>query len=271
MLEVGHGLASVVQTQNHLLVYDAGPRFPGGLDTGETVVAPFLRQLGAPAIDALVVSHGDNDHSGGHRALLERFEVQRVLTSVPERIPNSRACRAGQRWVWDAVRFEVLWPPPPGAPPGRIRGNDASCVLKVASAFGSVLLTGDIGKPAEEALARSPVDLAAEVLQVPHHGSKTSSTAAFLRRARPALALASIGYLNRYGHPHESVRARYARRRIPVYDTAAEGAITVSFSNAAISVRGQRGAERKYWLLPPERLAVPARIRPHRRPAAFTP
>ena len=270
MLEVGHGLASVVQTRNRLLVYDAGPRFPGGLDTGETVVVPFLRQLGAPAIDALVVSHGDNDHSGGHRALLEHFGAKRVLTSVPEMIPGSQRCRAGQRWVWDEVSFEVLWPPP-WSPQGRIRGNDASCVLKVSSAFGSVLLTGDIGKPAEEALVRSRVDLAAEVLQVPHHGSKTSSTAAFLERVRPALALASIGYLNRYGHPHESVRARYARRRIPVYHTAGEGAIAVSFSGAAISVRGHRGAERKYWLLPPERLAAQVRVRPHRRAAAFIP
>ncbi len=256
MLEVGHGLASVVQTRNHLLVYDAGPKFAGGFDAGQTIVAPFLQQLNAEAIDIFIVSHGDNDHIGGQHAVRERFDAGRILTSVPDKIPGSQKCHAGQHWVWDEVRFEVLWPPRDSDE----EGNDASCVLKVSSEFGSVLLTGDIGKPAETVLANSALDLRADVLQAPHHGSKTSSGEGFLRRVQPTIALAGIGYLNRYGHPHKIVAERYARLQIPLYNTADEGAINASFSATGIAVHGHRGAQRKYWLLPAKQLSSVVRI-----------
>ena len=260
MLEVGHGLASVVQTRNHLLVYDAGPRFKGGLDAGQTVVVPFLQQLDADTIDEFIISHGDNDHIGGHRAVLKRFKVKRILTSVPASIPTSQPCHAGQSWVWDEVRFEMLWPSLQIFEGDITNENDASCVLKVSSEFGSILLTGDIGKPAERALANSGRNLAADVLQAPHHGSKTSSTEVFLSRVQPSIALASIGYLNRYGHPHEVVAKRYARRQIPVYKTADEGAITASFTATGIIIRGHRGSIRKYWQQPAVQLNSAIRI-----------
>ena len=256
MLEVGHGLASVVQTRNHLLVYDAGPRYTGGMDAGKIVLVPFLRQLGVTAVDILIISHGDNDHIGGHRALLEQFDAGRILTSVPAKIPASQKCESGQNWAWDGVTFEMLSPPPQYSRDG----NDASCVLKVSSGFGSVLLTGDIGKPAETMLVQSGLDLSVDVLQAPHHGSSTSSTGVFLSQVRPAIVLASIGYLNRYGHPNRSVRERYARRRIPVYNTADEGAISVSFSAGGIVVQGHRGANRAYWLHLPKQLNSSIRI-----------
>ncbi|MGR3983700.1 MAG: DNA internalization-related competence protein ComEC/Rec2 [Gammaproteobacteria bacterium] len=256
MLEVGNGLASVVQTQNRFLVYDAGPRYRSGFDSGAAVVAPFLRMRGADAIDALVVSHGDNDHSGGRGALLGQFKVGEVFTGAPELMPAARRCAAGQRWTWDGVEFAMLWPPPESA----LSGNDASCVLKITSRFGSLLLSGDIGARAEAALAASAAPLAVDVLQAPHHGSKTSSTKRFLRRVRPSIALASAGYLNRYGHPHRVVRARYARDGIPLRTTAEEGALSVSFAAAGISLRGHRAAERKYWLRPARHLTAPMRI-----------
>ena len=277
MLEVGHGLASVVQTRNHLLVYDAGPRFPSGFDTGETVVVPFLHQLGAGRMDVFMVSHGDNDHFGGQRAVLAGFPADRILTSVPEKIPTAQRCHAGQNWIWDGVRFEVLWPPAPLAPSeqpaspapqsGRAawRGNDASCVLSVRSPFGSLLLTGDIGEGAEAALIHSAANLSADVLQIPHHGSKTSSTEGFLGRVRPVVGLVSIGYLNRYGHPHQGVAARYKRRRIPVYRTADEGAISASFEATGIALQGHRSAHRKYWLQPAKQLRAPLRFDPRRQ------
>ena len=261
LLEVGHGLASVVQTRNHLLVYDAGPRYASGFDTGESVVVPFLQQAGIDAIDILIISHGDNDHFGGHGAVLAQFAAGRILTSVPTKIPTSEKCHAGQSWNWDEVRFEMLSPPRQST---GVTGNDASCVLKVSSEFGALLLTGDIGKPTEAALARAGFDLAADVLQVPHHGSKTSSTEAFLSRVRPAVAVAGIGYLNRYGHPHKLVSARYARRQIPVYNTADEGAISVFFSAAGIALHGHRGVHRRYWLLPARHLGAPVRINARR-------
>ena len=230
------------------------------------MVVPFLQQLGAGAIDVFIISHGDNDHLGGGGAVLERFEAGRVLSSVPEKIPAAQRCHAGQTWVWDKVRFEMLWPPRPGSSAASaVDGNDASCVLKVSSEFGSVLLTGDIGKPAERALALARAEsgglnLAADVLQAPHHGSKTSSTEGFLSRVQPAVALVSIGYLNRYRHPHKSVAKRYARRQIPVYNTADEGAISASFSAAGIKVQGHRGVHRRYWLQRAKQLGSVVRV-----------
>jgi len=263
MLEVGNGLASVVQTQNHFLVYDAGPRYRSGFDAGEAVVAPFLRMRGADAIDALVISHGDNDHSGGGGALRRQFPVGAVFASAPELLRPAQRCMAGQKWSWDGVEFEMLWPPPPPPPAvtkSKLSDNDASCVLKITSRFGALLLTGDIGAIAEGMLAASDAPLEADVLQAPHHGSKTSSTERFLRRVRPGAAIASAGYLNRYGHPHRVVRARYARHRIPLRTTAEEGALTVTFAAAGISLRGHRAATHKYWLQPAMHLASPMRI-----------
>lgn len=255
MLEVGHGLASVVQTRNHLLVYDTGPSFANGMDAGKMVVVPFLQQLGISGMDVLVISHSDNDHSGGHLAVLERFKAARILTSNPAKIPLSQPCQAGQNWHWDEVKFEMLSPAK-----HTYLGNDASCVLKVSSQFGSLLLTGDIGKSAETSLVNSGADIAVDILQVPHHGSKTSSTEIFLRHTQPRLALASVGYLNRYGHPHKVVRERYARYRIPMYHTAEEGAVTVSFFADGIVVQGSRAANHKFWLQPPQQLSKSIRL-----------
>ncbi|MDA8007571.1 MAG: DNA internalization-related competence protein ComEC/Rec2 [Gammaproteobacteria bacterium] len=256
MLEVGNGLASVVQTQNHFLVYDAGPRYESGYDSGEAVVAPYLRMRGAKNMDALVVSHGDNDHSGGRGALLAQFSAGEVFTSDPELMPDARRCAAGQKWEWDGVEFAMLWPPPDTA----LRGNEASCVLKITSRFGSLLLSGDIGALAEEFLLESGAGMQADILLAPHHGSKTSSTGDFLRRVNPRAALASAGYLNRYDHPHREVRARYAAAGIPLLITADEGAITASFSSAGITLRGRRASERKYWMQPARQLRAPMRI-----------
>jgi competence protein ComEC len=243
MLEIGHGLASVVETRNHLLVYDTGPSFAGGINAGKTVVVPFLQQLGVNRIDTLIISHGDNDHIGGHRAVLDRFDASRILTSVPAKIPTSIKCQSGQSWNRDGVRFEVLWPSPDytGA------GNNASCVLRVSSRYGSLLLTGDIEKPVEKRLINADIDLAADVLQVPHQGSKTSSTGAFLDKVRPTTALVSIGYLNRYSHPHKTVSDRYAGLQIPLYNTAQEGAITANFTASGIHLQGHRATHPKYW------------------------
>lgn len=253
MLEVGQGLASVVQTRNRVLVYDAGPRYHSGYDSGQAVVVPFLRTLGLRRLDALVVSHGDNDHSGGYAAVATRYAPARILTSAAEKIPNAQSCQAGQTWHWDGVRFAVLWPPADT----KLRGNQASCVVKITSRYGGLLLSGDIGERAEYALLNRGANLAAEVLQVPHHGSKTSSSAAFLERVNPRFAINSAGYLNRFGHPHEVVRRRYIARRIPVYHTAEEGALRVDFLESGIELRGTRGQNPKYWTQPPKNLRAP--------------
>ncbi len=265
-LEIGHGLASVVQTSRHVLVYDTGPKFPGGLDAGASVVAPFLRSQNAAAIDMLIISHGDLDHIGGHMAVLAQFDAADILTSVPNKVANSTACRAGQHWVWDGVVFDMLAPSGSGAklrknsPARPVVGNDASCVLRITSPYGTALLTGDIGRATEHYLVRSGLNIAADVLQAPHHGSKTSSTGIFLNHVQPRIAIASTGYLNRYRHPHRVVRKRYLARRIPLYNTADEGAISVFFTTGGIFVQGQRSLQRRYWLLPPRQLTQRIRI-----------
>lgn len=284
MLEVGNGLASVVQTARHLLVYDAGPRFAGGFDSGKAIVSPFLQQLPRAQVggglDALVISHSDNDHSGGHRALLARFTPPRILTTHPhphdeeegaKRIPGAQQCERGQSWVWDEVHFTVLSPPPPRSvaksdvsefarkPAQAIfqDQNEASCVLRIHSRFGALLLTGDIGKSAENALLRSGQDLTADVLQVPHHGSNTSSTTKFLQQTQARIALVSVGHLNRYAHPNKAVRARYAEQDIPLYLTSDEGALTATFSRDGIALQSTRAAQQKYWIEPAKQLLAP--------------
>ena len=261
MLEVGHGLASVVRTKNHVLLYDAGPKIAGGLDAGLAVVAPYLWQAGVKKIDTFVVSHGDNDHIGGHDAVRRHFAVGRVLTSAVQEIAGAGACYAGQKWRWDEVDFAVLWPPRHTIKRAYKSGNDASCVIKISSRFGSLLLTGDIGKHPEAQLVAADAAAEIDLLQVPHHGSKTSSTAAFLRHTNPTVAVVSTGYLNRYAHPNPEVAARYTTQKIPVYNTANEGALTTNFTKTGIKIKSHRATNRNHWLQPAKHLQEAIRLR----------
>lgn len=249
LLDVGQGLSAVVQTHDHNLVYDTGPRLDAGFDTGRAVVVPYLHASGIGTLDMLLISHGDNDHIGGARSILALIPVRRVLTSVPGRLPgpNTRRCHGGQAWTWDGVRFVVLNP----APGSRVRGNDASCVLRVQDRAGHViLLTGDIEREAERGLLhRHKARLAADIMTVPHHGSATSSTRAFVKAVNPCYALFPVGYRNRYGFPKPGVVARYTARGVRIYDTATAGAITFRLGGgeAIEPPRQYRRDEHHYW------------------------
>ncbi len=244
LLDVGQGLAAVVRTEQHALVYDSGPRVGRNFDTGNAVVVPYLRAQGVQRIDTLIISHGDNDHIGGAESLLRAMPVARTLSSVPFLLPNARACEAGQSWEWDGVVFTMLGP----APGAYGRRNDASCVLRVASRYGSVLLPGDIEARAErDLLARDPQRLAADVLVAPHHGSKTSSTDAFLAAVRPRYVFFPVGYRNRHHHPHAPVRARYERLGVRAYDSASAGALEVRLGAQGVDVAAYRERARRYW------------------------
>lgn len=247
MLEVGHGLASVVETRNHTLVYDAGPKFAGGMDAGASIVAPYLKSRGISNIDKLIISHEHSDHAGGYRALSDTFTIAHFLAGAPgkmERTPlTAQKCRSGQTWLWDGVRFEILWP----LNDDFAQGNNASCVLKISSEFGSLLLTGDIESRAEKMLvARHGERLASDILQVPHQGSKTSSTTTFLNRVKPKLALVSSGYLNQFGHPHKVAAERYRLRQIPLINTAYSGALTINFDHTRQQLNHRRSLN-GYW------------------------
>ena len=249
LLDVGQGLAAVVQTQHHVLVYDAGPRFGETFDTGKAVVVPFLRHSGVRTLNMLIVSHGDNDHIGGVASLLADYPADELLTSVTEKLASSHAehCWHNRHWVWEGVSFTLLHP----ARDSRLRGNNASCVLRIQSAGGhSVLMTGDIEARAEQALLRrSRQQLAAAVLVAPHHGSDTSSTPEFIKAVDPDVVLFPSGYRNRYGFPQLPVVERYADMHAEMYETGLSGALTVTLSSGdeQPAIRRFRDQRRRYW------------------------
>jgi competence protein ComEC len=250
LLDVGQGLAAVAETRNHTLVFDTGARFGTRFDMGGAVIEPYLRHQGVKRIDALIVSHGDNDHIGGARSLIKRFPIDRSYSSVPAALPELPvlACRAGLSWEWDGVRLDMLAPIEHSE-----RGNDNSCVLKITGSGGSALLTGDIERRGEALLVRDYRErLASDILVVPHHGSRTSSTRAFLEAVKPRYALIPDGYLNRFGFPHPEVLRRYRDIGAAVFDTAGSGAISVEAGNrpGGLRLRRYRVEHGRYWNAP---------------------
>ena len=251
-LDVGQGLAVVVRTANRALIYDAGPAFGAEADSGERVIAPYLRAEGITRLDMMVVTHNDNDHSGGAASVTENFEVDALLSSLAAGhpllglVPDARRCAAGQRWDWDGVRFEFLHPE--GVEARAKKSNDLSCVLKVSAGGRSMLLTGDIEKPAEaELVHRGAAALASDVLLVPHHGSRTSSSAEFLAAVHPAAAVVPVGYRNRFRHPNAGVMERYAAMNVRIFRTDRDGAVTIGLSNESLNIEGERQKRRRYW------------------------
>jgi competence protein ComEC len=246
LLDVGQGLSAVVQTANHLLVFDTGAKFSSDSDMGKTVIMPFLQYQGIGRIDKLIVSHGDNDHIGGAESVMLGIPTETVMTSVPQQLAGYSpiACKSGQAWVWDQISFTVLSPPPEKF----ISENDNSCVLKIQSAQGTVLLTGDIEAEAEFWLVASYREkLKADVLIAPHHGSKTSSSANFLQTVQPEYVLISAGFRNQFGHPHKDVLSRYKNLKTKWLNTADSGAISISQKNDSWQVNALRETESRYW------------------------
>ncbi|MBL8251911.1 MAG: DNA internalization-related competence protein ComEC/Rec2 [Candidatus Competibacter sp.] len=249
LLDVGQGLAAVVRTERHVLVYDTGARLSPQLDAGRAALVPFLRQQGASRVDLLLVSHADPHHTGGVRSLREAMPVERILTASLEQTPIDGAgvCRAGQAWEWDGVRFQILHPPETG-----FAGNESSCVLRVEGVAGRVLLPGDIETRAENALvATHGAGLAAEVLVAPHHGQRNLSGPAFLSAINPRYVLLSTGYRNRFGYPRPETVARYRSTGATVLDSGAEGALTFRFEpkRPPLLERHRRAALR-HWSAP---------------------
>ena len=235
VLDVGQGLAVVIRTTNHALAYDAGPSWGPDSDAGDRVVVPFLRGEGVRRLDGLVVTHADDDHLGGAFSVAIERQPGWMLSPLSWEdplhalVPLSLPCIAPGDWEWDGVRFTVLHPDPGAWAEPPVRENDRSCVIRVATAGGSVLLTGDIEKRAEFALARQYGDLLrSDVLIVPHHGSKTSSTEPFLSAVQPGDAVFSAGWANRFRHPAPEVLQRYEARGIARHRTDVSGALRVA-------------------------------------------
>jgi competence protein ComEC len=246
VLDVGQGLATVVQTQSHLLVYDTGAKFLEH-DMGESVVLPFLRTLQAKQIDMLVISHGDNDHIGGAQSIMDHLKMKAIRTSTPEKISHTTTtyCLTGQAWHWDGVDFKFIYP----TAADLHLGNDSSCVLRISNQQHTILLSGDIEKYAEKKLMTSEKDqLAADILLAPHHGSKTSGLADFIAAVHPAFVIYATGYLNRYHFPHASIVQSYSAISAQQLNTAETGAIQFKLNpKLGISVESYRVKNKHFW------------------------
>jgi len=243
VLDVGQGQAVLVRTHARALLYDTGPAFRGQSDAGARIVVPHLRGEGIGRLDALVVSHDDRDHSGGVASVLSAMPVSRVLSSVPA---FGERCTRGQRWEWDGVEFALLHPGPQDYN-SRGRDNDMSCVLRVRSRHHVALLSGDIEAAAEGALVRrAPDALRADVLLVPHHGSRTSSGPEFIRHVQPAIAISTVGYRNRFGHPAPAVSQRYLEAGAAHYRSDRDGAVSVRMG-PSLQARAWRSIRPRYW------------------------
>lgn len=237
VLDVGQGLAVVVRTAKHSLLYDAGPAYEDGFDSGASIVAPFLLRQGLRDLDLLLLSHGDNDHSGGLPAVRRLLAVRREIgTSAGE------PCRDGAGWEWDGVRFTLLQAEDLG-----LSDNNSSCALKIDGPF-SVLLPGDIERQAEARLLdRHAALLPADLLLAPHHGSKTSSTPAFVAAVRPRLVIFSSGWHNRYGHPRPEVVRRYLDCGARLAMSGEAGALTVFRDDESLRLERWRERAGRFW------------------------
>ncbi len=271
MLDVGQGLAMVIQTRQHTMVYDTGDNYSAQFNMADSVIIPFLRSRGIRHIDRLIISHTDRDHAGSYKELIKHFSVAEIISGeassdffdnfkkhTHKRISQ---CQKNDKWWWDGVLFEVLSPiiASPLAESLRVSGNNKkssqkknnnqSCVIYItAQNKFSYLLTGDIEKKVEVKLLKNYPDLTVKVLQVPHHGSKTSSSASFLSRIKPQMALFSYGYRNRFRHPSEKVVQRYQKKGVKLYSTA-NGAIDikVDLTNNSLLVTQQRLVNKRFW------------------------
>ncbi len=253
VLDVGQGLSAVVRTANHAVLFDSGPDYHGWSDAGRNIVVPYLRGEGIAHLDLLVVSHDDIDHSGGTGAVVSAVSVGEIVSSFDANAELAgwrpmRRCLAGQAWDFDGIRFEMLHPDATTYARARVSDNNRSCVLRIESDRGVVLLTADIERGSERRLlASSKSRLAADVLVVPHHGSNTSSSEEFIAEVKPKLVLVPVGYANRYGHPHPLVLARYRAVDSRLMRTDHDGAVIVKFGDAGMNISTWRDARRRYW------------------------
>ena len=248
LLDVGQGLAAVVQTASHTLVFDTGPRFGPTFDAGEAIIIPYLRQAQVRGIDTLVLSHSDMDHVGGMTSLLKTLPIHHIVSSVPAYLRDKRdtPCLAGEHWRWDEVDFDILYPSAVEFA-NVSTDNNRSCVLQITTAHQRLLLTGDIEAPAETVLVdRYGQKLHSGLLVLPHHGSNTSSTPEFLDSVRPEVVLIPAGWHNRFHLPADRVLARLETRKLNVLTTATARTIGIE-TGSRLQIRPYRASHLRYW------------------------
>jgi len=246
VLDVGQGLAVVVRTHAHVLLYDAGPGFRSGSDAASLAIVPYLRHQGIRSIDRLILSHGDLDHVGGAPTLLREIELRDIAGSPSVRLAGWRLrhCRRGERWIWDDVSFAIVHPPARST----LADNDGSCVLLIRGTGGSVLLSGDIEQTGEQETMGGGVSGPVDLVVAPHHGSLTSSSPQFVQAMRARYVIFATGQGNRWGFPRPEVVERWRGAGAVPFITADSGAVTVRAGRQGIEEpREYRRERRRYW------------------------
>lgn len=251
--DVGQGSAVLIETSTKRVLYDAGPSYSPEADGGNRVVVPYLKARGISALDAMIISHSDLDHVGGAMSILQEIDVGQVIASldadhpVAQQAKDYTRCEAGQAWEWDGVKFSMLFPTPAIYESKKWKANARSCTLRAGVGDAAVLLPGDIEAVQEGHLLALSLDaLAATVLLAPHHGSNTSSTAAFLDAVNPSVGIFQVGYANRYGHPRQEVLERYQARDIVQARTDESGAIRIRLGEK-VEIERYRDQRPRYW------------------------
>jgi competence protein ComEC len=246
VLDVGQGLSMVIETKNHVLIYDTGAKFESGFSMANSVVVPFLNKSQIQKVDRLILSHDDNDHSGGMEVLSNYFNDIEIYTVNDD----FKTCDSNLSWAWDGVKFEVF-------SPYQIipyLGNNSSCVLKISNLKTSILLTGDIEEPVEYRLIHNNlIDIQSDVLIVPHHGSRTSSSIEFIQKVNPKVAINSSGFANQFNHPHPLIKQRYMDEGIDFIDTQTSGNIQISFKNSNFNITEYKKSNNKIWFNNPQK------------------
>jgi competence protein ComEC len=221
---------------------------------GEAVVSRFIWSLGRTRVDYVLATHAHADHIGGLSDVVRNLDVRQAVVgyAVPDepefkRFAGAAAERrtplytvaAGERFAIDGVTIEVLWPPPAD---GReaTSGNDDSVVLRLVYGSISILLAGDIEQSTEASLVQSGANLRADLLKVPHHGSRTSSTVSFIDAVNPRYAVISVGERSRFGHPHASVVNRYLMREVKLFQTGRDGMVTLETDGATLDLKAYK-------------------------------
>lgn len=255
VLDVGHGLAVVIEHNHHVILYDTGARYPSGFNLADAAILPYLQQRGITEIDKVIISHNDNDHFGSLAVLQQKIFIKEIIYNgdlngeqnekVRAKLTGStkhKHCLQGQNFTWQELTFEQLWPT-------TVVGdnNDDSCIVRVSDGDHSVLFTGDASKKIERILVKNNIDIAASVLIAPHHGSKSSSSESFLQAVKPRYAIFSSGYLNRWHMPVSSVFLNYHRQGIETFNTAKDGMIQVKISAKDIELSSYRHDYFPYW------------------------
>ncbi|QOL24480.1 DNA internalization-related competence protein ComEC/Rec2 [Thalassotalea sp. LPB0316] len=273
VFDVGHGLSVLVEQQygqeRRAVLYDTGAGKPNGFSFAQSFILPYLKSRGIKQLDYLVLSHNDNDHNGGFAALISGISVQQVIASYPEKLSFAVldqtkliTCDKNKQFAWHALNIEMisLAPKPTTNPTLTSKNkkrsdNDKSCVIKIGDGEKSILLPGDISKTVELALVEQYHNqglLTANVLIAPHHGSKTSSTTAFIEAVTPNIVIFSTGYLNRWNMPNKEVISRYQMFDVATYNTAELGSILLEFDTQAyatkVKVSTMKQNLRPYWL-----------------------